>query len=402
MIHTAVRITMPDGENISCGEMVTTPPDFRGIIKGAFRYSDTYLNHPGAFALDPNQLPLSTKEYQTTRPCGVHAVFEDALPDDWGRRLLIRKGNLKKGEQTISRMLQVLGAQGLGALSFFPADIQSEDKPYVDLTELNFLLDAAYQYDAGRAVEKEEMALLFRAASSPGGARPKALVMDENGGQWIAKFPSSKDRHDMVAMEEAALTLARSAGLDVPEFFVKKIGRRRVLFINRFDVTAKKGRHHMISGQTLLSAEGYYVLGYSDLFSAVRKVTHQPSSDLPALYRQMVFNAAIGNTDDHLKNFTMLHGGSGFFLSPAYDLVPDTGDRREHVLYFRLDHQPPNRDTLLRMADRWRIKKAPAIIDKVAGALSSWRSVFKKCLVPHTDIHCFTDDILSRLSRISH
>ncbi|WP_419659809.1 HipA: protein predicted to be involced in cell division [Desulfosarcina variabilis str. Montpellier] len=386
MNHIAVRLRMPDGSTLPCGEMVTSEPDSRGVMQGAFRYVSDYLNHPQAFALDPDRLPLSDEEFATQRPSGVHAVFEDALPDDWGRRLLIRKGNLKRGEQTVPRMLQVMGTDGLGALSFFPSKGPSQEQPYAQMPELDQLMEAAYRYDAGEIVAPSAMSLLFRAASSPGGARPKALIRDENGDQWVAKFPSSRDQLDMIAIEAGTMDLARACGLTVPDFFVEKIGRRSVLFVKRFDVVNGDGRRHMISAQTLLHAEGYYVLGYGDLFQAMRKITSQPSEDLPALFRQMVFNAAVGNTDDHLKNFTVLHDNSGFFLSPAYDLLPDTAQRREHVLFFQVDHVPPDRETLLRMAGRWRIREAGEIIDRVIDAVSAWQSVFITHGVTRKDI----------------
>ena len=400
MNHIHVHIIMADGSRLPCGELVTTAPDSRGAMRGAFRYAEEYLAHPNAFAIDPNQLPLSREEFRTLRPTGVHAVFEDALPDDWGKALLIRKGRLGRGEQTVPRMLQVLGADGLGALCFFPDNQPVAGHSVASMPEIGQVLDAAYRYDAGNAVASEAMAMLFRAASSPGGARPKALVRGDDGRHWIAKFPSSRDALDMIAIEAATLMIARACGLVVPEFFVEKIGRRSVLFVERFDIASGGGRRHMISAQTLLGAEGYYVLSYSDLFLALRGVTCKPTVDLPALFRQMVFNAAIGNTDDHLKNFTLLHDHQGFFLSPAYDLLPDTAHRQEHVLQFFMDHRPPGREQLMRLAEKWRIKSAEAILDEVVDAVHNWRPVFEKARVPLPDIRRLEGSIRRRLKKM--
>lgn len=400
MNHIDVHIILPDGARLPCGEIVTAEPDSRGAMRGAFRYADAYLSHSDAFPLDPNQLPLSREEFQTLRPSGVHAVFEDALPDDWGKKLLIRKGRLRRGEQTVPRMLQVLGENGLGALRFLPADGPATRPSAAGMPEIHQILEAAYRYDAGETLISDDMAMLFRAASSPGGARPKALVMDDAGRHWIAKFPSSRDALDMIGIEAATLMIARRCGVVVPDFFVEKIGARSVLFIKRFDVVSGGGRRHMISAQTLLGAEGYYVLSYTDLFMALRSLTHQPSVDLPAFFRQMVFNAAMGNTDDHLKNFTILHDRQGYCLSPAYDLLPDTANRREHVLQFIMDHLPPDRDRLLRLAAKWRIKSAKNIIDAVVDAVSDWKSVFEHAAVPPTDIARLEASIRRRLARI--
>ena len=91
----------------------------------------------------------------------------------------------------------------------------------------------------------------------------------------------------------------------------------------------------MISLQTLLKAEGYHTCRYKDILDVVRKFSAEPAIDSERLFRQMVFNAVIGNTDDHLKNFWMIYGaGEGWRLSPAFDLVPDIGRRDEHVILF--------------------------------------------------------------------
>ena len=135
-------------------------------------------------------------------------------------------------------------------------------------------------------------------------------------------------------MEAGCLEMAKESGLPTPDFELRDVGKRKVLLVRRFDISDKGGRYHMISMQTLLQAEGYYYLGYNDLFEILRKYSFQPSVDIPILFRQMVFNVAIGNTDDHLKNFSLLHDDSGFYLSPAYDLLPDIAERREHILHF--------------------------------------------------------------------
>jgi len=114
-----VYITFPDGSKIACGEIFTTSLKPNGKIEGSFRYLLDYLEHPLAFPLDPVALPLSTKEYLANRADGIHAVFEDALPDAWGRRLLIQQANIpRRFQAALPVLLGVLGPNGLGALSF--------------------------------------------------------------------------------------------------------------------------------------------------------------------------------------------------------------------------------------------------------------------------------------------
>ncbi len=143
----------------------------------------------------------------------------------------------------------------------------------------------------------------------------------------------------------------------------------------------------MISLQTLLQAQGYYYMSYNDLFEIVKIHSFQPSIDIPFLFRQMVFNVAMGNTDDHLKNFSMLHGDAGFFLSPAYDLLPDLYEKREHTLSFPFSgYLPPDRQILQRIGQRLNLADTDPIIDQVAQGVSEWQGVFEQYNVPKTDI----------------
>ncbi len=386
MIKLNVIVTLPNNTTLPCGEIVATAPDPRGIIQGAFRYAAAYLENPLAFPLDPVSLPLISKEFSTPRPTGVHAVFEDTLPDDWGRKLLIQKAKLGRGEQIVPKLLEVLGSNGLGALSFASKQNIPDENSSAGMVDLDALLNAAFRFDSGLKLKETDLQLLFRTGSSPGGARPKALVRKETGSLWLVKFPGFNDNLDVVPIEGATLELAKLSGLTVPEFEIRNIGNQKALMVKRFDISGHDGRYHMISLQTLLQAEGYYFLGYNDLFRIVRSHSFQPSNDIPSLFRQMVFNAAIGNTDDHLKNFCMLHKESGFCLSPVYDVLPDIYERREHALSFDLSYLPPDRNILQNIGKQQNIKKVDPIIDEVSQVVSGWRRVFRRYGVPESDI----------------
>lgn len=388
MIRLVVHVTLPDNTTLLCGEMVVTGSDPRGRVEGAFRYMPEYLKHPKAFPLDPVALPLTSKEFQTGRPEGVHAVFEDALPDDWGRALLIKKAKLGRDKQTIPGMLAALGDGGLGALSFQSAQSRPKTDSSASIKDLEALLDAATRYESGLPLDEEKLQLLYQSGSSPGGARPKALCRKEDGSCWITKFPRHQDTFHVEPIEAATLELAKRSGLLVPEFEIRDIGKRKVLFVKRFDISDHGGRYHMISMQTLLQAQGYYFLGYQNMFDVVKAHSCQPSVDVPLLFRQMVFNAAIGNTDDHLKNFCMLHKEPGYCLSPVYDVLPDLYEKREHSLSFPLGagFLPPNGKMLQRIGESLKIDAAGMIIGTVRQAVSGWKKVFKCCNVPESDI----------------
>jgi serine/threonine-protein kinase HipA len=153
----------------------------------------------------------------------------------------------------------------------------------------------------------------------------------------------------------------------------------------------------MVSFQTLMQAHGYYTLGYLDLFECLRRISDKPATDIPALYRQMVFNALIGNTDDHLKNFCMLHDDAGYYLSPAYDLLPDTVDRREHVLHFSPEFYSPGQKKLVELGRRAHISDCKSILEEVRSALLDWKQEFKHWKVANNDIRRLAYSIEKRL-----
>ena len=383
-----VIVSLPDSRQLFCGEIFTTAPDARGRIQGSFKYTKEYLSHPDRFCLDPVHLPLESHELETDRPQGVHGVFEDALPDDWGRALLSAKYRIPRVEQTVPNLLKFLGTSGLGALSFYPGNKKKFVDPAAAIHDLSGVVEAALNFDAGLPVDEKALNALFICGSSPGGARPKALIKDNDGNQWIAKFPKLNDHFHVEAIEAATLCLAGHAGLNVPNFSIQKAGKRTVLLVERFDITPSRGRNHMVSMQTLLDADGYYNLSYSDMFAIVYKFSSTPRKDTDVLFRQMVFNAAISNTDDHLKNFAMLHTETGYCLSPAYDLLPDIYNNREHRLSFPqgAGTLPPGRMTLERIGRVYKVSNPSRIIDEIYQSVFRWQDVFKEYDVPKDDI----------------
>lgn len=403
MIRLDVWLALPSGQRIKAGALIVGDPDsVSGGLQGQFRYAPEYLDHPRAFPLDPLHLSLSMTSFDAGRPrAGVHGVFEDSLPDDWGRRLMVRRHKLGRNEQRVPNLLRLLGNQGLGALSYVAEgrpELKSAGVSCQQLQELALLAQRFEQEPATAA--DNEFSLLFQAGSSPGGARPKALVEDEKGA-YLAKFASARDRLDVVSLEAAAMELARQAGIATADTRLIPLGTTiKCLLVKRFDINAAGGRNHLISMQSLLKADDYYNAGYRDLTDVIKHISSQPGHDLHRLYRQMVFNIMIGNTDDHLKNFIMLHDDNGWRLSPAFDLIPNIGFNREHVLRIGLDNRPPNAETLLVEAKHFGIKRrqpALEVIKEIHGAVSKWPEVFSQCKVPEKDAESIGKDISQRL-----
>ncbi|MCK5227186.1 MAG: type II toxin-antitoxin system HipA family toxin [Desulfobulbaceae bacterium] len=403
MIRLSVWLTTPSGEKIKAGELVVDDPDAQGALMGQFRYDPDYPVHPKAVPLDPIHLPFSSEIFSADRPfAGIHGVFEDSLPDDWGRKLMVRKYKLARDRQRAPYLLQVLGRQGMGALRYGEEGEPPCSETGVGISDLDKIVRLAEQFDRNPDSGGDELALLFQAGSSPGGARPKALV-DGNGKFYIAKFSSVRDQFDVVALEAAAMEMASVAGVGPALTAMIHCASRKVLLVERFDVSSGRGRNHLVSLQTLLSADGYYNLSYRDIADVVRRISAEPAQDVERLYRQMIFNIMIGNTDDHLKNFSMICGESGWRLSPAYDLVPNIGFNREHVLRVGFENRSPTRNTVLQEAKYFGLKRkerAQSIMNEVQEAVSDWKKVFEKFDVPDKDSSVIGEDIQKRLKRL--
>jgi len=376
-----------DGVIRQAGELATTTPDrSSGHFESEFEYTRGWVSDAGAFALDPVSLPLdATRRFRAEMLYPPLAVFDDALPDDWGRRLLAAAINVDGEKPTLPEMLLRMRGGGTGALLFTATQIAPHPDQSVPSTALAKLLAAAAQFEAGTLPPGDEFRRLLEGSSRAGGARPKALVHDE-GGEWLAKFPSrARDEgSDVVGLEATCLELARRAGLEVPESRLQAIGARRVLLVKRFDVSAQGGRHHMVSLRTLCKERpGIYAHRYSDLAQVLRKHSASPAEDLAALYRHMVFNAAIGNVDDHLKNFWMLARPGGFRLAPAFDLVPDISGRGEHTLAFQQGFACPSRAEMIAVAAEWGVARAGRIVEDVIAATSTFSATARKLKVRH-------------------
>ena len=333
MIELDVWLTTPRNQVLQAGRIVVAPPDPSrgGRLDGQFRYLRSYLRDEKAIPLDPVNLPLSPGTFPANRPhAGVHGVFEDSLPDQWGRRLLCRRHGLTGEKTRVPSLLQHIGAYALGGLSY--AKPAAAPAPPLDIEKVDVerVIEAAMKLEAGEEPPQPELACLLHGGSSPGGARPKILARYQ-GREWLVKMPSVNDTMDVQALEAGCLALAREAGIETPVCRYLPAGKHSFLLVERFDVTPWGGRNHVVSHQTLLRADHYYNLAYRDVGVATARTSSEPRRDLRRLCRQMAFNAMIGNTDDHLKNFCMLRTEEGWRLSPAYDLLTCI-HKREHVL----------------------------------------------------------------------
>jgi serine/threonine-protein kinase HipA len=286
--------------------------------------------------LDPDALPLEDGVFESPPGWEVFGAMRDAGPDYWGRKLIERSQN-RLGLSELAFLLAA-GDEHTGALAFSTDREYAPGRSAPPVAQLARLVDAAAAIERDEPVPLELLNLLGVGTGTLGGMRPKATVESE-GMLWVAKFPSREDRYAITRWEYGALKLAARCGLRVPEHRLETVGERTVLLTARFDRRDHGGireRAHYLSGLTMLGLhERDYGRGsYSDLALWLRRHGSAPSDDVPELYRRMLFNVLIGNTDDHLRNHAVINFGSGYRLSPAFDVMPwpVTGGERLQAL----------------------------------------------------------------------
>jgi serine/threonine-protein kinase HipA len=392
-----IAIRLEDGTREIAGVLAMGDPAANGRYGAEFRYAEDWLKSTRRFALDPESLPISSGTFSGFNLNPPLSVFNDALPDRWGRALLLH--GLPLSQRTDERLVALRGRNGLGCIEFIEQGVTPAAPARTEsLVALDSLLDAAEQFEAGLPMDDVHLRRLLAAGTTAGGARPKATAYDETG-DWIAKFPSKvlDGRFDLIGLEKASMDCARASGMPVPDTRILRVGTKKVITVRRFDLTSQGGRRHMISLSTLCKERpDFRVSGYDDLADAVRKHSVDPITDLAALFKQAVFNGLLGNTDDHLKNFSMLRGPTGYRLSPAYDLLPDINMNQEQVLFFGDQRYLGSRITVIDMARRWGIADPTGILQNVLDGLSRFTEFARLAEVPDTNVAEIQKDLARR------
>jgi serine/threonine-protein kinase HipA len=235
-----------------------------------------------------------------------------------------------------------------------------------------------------------DLKLLLAPGSSLGGARPKASVIDKDKTLAIAKFPRKDDEYNSVLWEAVALTLAKKAKINTPVWRVETILKKAVLIIKRFD-REKENRIPFLSAMSMLQAKDNEQRSYLEIAYAITEHGSYPKQDLEELYRRMIFNILISNTDDHLRNHGFLYENkNGWKLSPVYDINPTPHEIKAHILSTSIDFNSNHAsiETALSVIDEFRLskKKAILIIKEVATAVSSWRKIAKRFKLTEKEI----------------
>ena len=319
---------MPTGEVVKVGALALAQLPNGRIQDIQFKYDQEYFQRTNAIPLDPLHSPLiSDRQDYETAGRQLPGFIDDCLPDDWGRRIVAARLGIRHVD-TLTLMTHLSGA-AMGDVKIVSAD-KKEPPAWqggVNYSTISGIAEAVWSGDWNAIAEADQsLSLLLTGGSRTGGARPKLLVNDK-GVEWLAKFNRSQDNFDMAAVEWACLNVVAAAGLKVPEAVIDQLGPRRCLKVKRFDISPQGGRYHLLTCNALLkdpySQDDPHQGSYEDIANIIRKYCEHPAADLEQLLGQLLINSALRNTDDHLRNFSLLHDGIGWHLSPAYDIVPD-------------------------------------------------------------------------------
>ena len=325
----------------------------------AFEYDSDWL--ATGFSISPFSLPLQKKVYLPKfEPFeGLFGVFNDSLPDGWGRLLvdrLLLKNKINPSEIDNLNRLAVVQESGMGALTYKPEhkfETQEQESDYDKLAqECSKILESQ---------NSDNLDELFKLGGSSGGARPKILTKI-NGEDWIIKFPSSQDPKNIGEQEYKYSLVAKDCGIKMSEtkLFPSKICSG-YFGIKRFDRENGK-KIHMVSVSGLLETSHRLPnLDYNILMKLTLELTKN-YQDIEQLYRLMCFNVFAHNRDDHSKNFSFLYDENKkeWHLSPAYDLTYSSSFNGEHATTINGEGKNPTLDDILAVAKNIGIKEKQA------------------------------------------
>ena len=247
-----------------------------------------------------------------------------------------------------------------------------------------------YRYPLQHNKEKEERLLVIAPGSSLGGARPKANIIDNEGDIWIAKFPSKSDTTDKAAWEYLAYILAEKAGINMSKCKIQQVyGPYRTFYTKRFDRLSGE-RIHFSSAMTMTGNNEDSVKedipSYLDIAEFIQYSTASPEIDLQQLWRRIVFNMTISNTDDHLRNHGFILSKGGWRLSPAFDLNPSI-DKAGLALNVDYDDNTLDYNLAKSVGEFFQLnnQQMEGIIAEIQSAVSKWRQVATDIKIPRSE-----------------
>lgn len=359
----------------------------------SFEYDKDWLKTEKKFLLDPDIQLYGGPQFPNQKE--NFGIFLDSMPDTWGRTLMKRREAHRAIENNekpktlydIDFLLGVYDESRMGALRFktdldgyFLDDNKNATSP--PWSSIRELQHAAHIFE--NDTENEEvnrwLSVLMAPGSSLGGARPKANILDNDKSLWIAKFPSKTDITDKAAWEFLAYKLAINAGIEMSTCRIERIvGKHHTFFTKRFDRHGDE-RIHFASAMTMTGNNEDTIrdtqASYLDIAEFISNHGANIESNLHQLWRRIIFNIAISNTDDHLRNHGFILTKEGWILSPAYDLNPSID---KDGLALNIDTNNNNLDFELAksVGEYFRLNNTQMdnIINKIVTVVIDWKAI---------------------------
>ncbi len=360
-----------------------------------FAYEAAFLG--SKLELSPFHLRL-TPDVVVGQPAvfdGLMGVFEDSLPDGWGRLLIDRRAaelGFSGVSLTALDRLALVGSRSMGALAYEPET--ALDEPAITrLSELAREADLVLRGASGADLER-----LIAVGGSPQGARPKVLVQLAPDGDvhfgamriqpgftaWLVKFPARGDDPHSAPLEHAYALMAKAAGLDVPRTQLLGATTRSPGYfaIERFDRAGATRIHAHTLGGLLHLPHGYPGLDYADLLKVTRDLTRNQAA-VTEMFRRACFNVFAHNRDDHSRNIAFLMDEAGTWKpSPAYDLTFAPGPGGEHTMVVAGEGRAPGGEHLTALAAQVDLKHSARIIGEVRAAIGRFKAFADEAGVP--------------------
>ena len=370
----------------------------------SFSYDEKWLETEKPFLFDPDitwnkgqQFPIGKSNF---------GIFNDSMPDTWGRTLMKRReaqiakeeNRAAKNLHDIDFLLGVNDESRMGGLRFKLQEKEpflNNDKarptpPWSSVRELQHGI-SLIESDKDNKEVRKWLSILLAPGSSLGGARPKANIIDEKGNLWIAKFPSKEDTIDKAAWEFLAYRLAIKAGIEMAECKIEKIsGKYFTFFTKRFD-RLKHKRVHFASAMTMTGNNEDTIKenqpSYLDIAEFIQFNESNNTTELHQLWRRMAFNIAISNTDDHLRNHGFILNKSGWQLSPAYDINPSI-DKDSLSLNIDSNNNALDFNLAKSVGEYFQLKEKQMddILNEIKGAVKNWKTEATKIGISKAEI----------------
>lgn len=389
-----------------------TEPKFIGVLSAqqargkkafSFEYDTNWLKSEQKFLLDPDIQLYGGPQYPNNKE--NFGIFLDSMPDTWGRTLMKRRAAqwAKENKEKIPTLydidflLGVYDESRMGALRFKidpNGDFLDNNKaastpPWSSIRELQNAANS-FENDADNDEISKWLAVLIAPGSSLGGARPKANVLDTDKSLWIAKFPSKTDTIDKAAWEFLAYQLAINAGIEMAPCRIDKImGTHNTFFTKRFD-RENGERIHFASAMTMTGNNEDTIrdnqASYLDIAEFISTNGANIEANLHQLWRRIIFNIAISNTDDHLRNHGFILTKEGWILSPAYDLNPSI-DKDGLALNIDTDNNDLDFELAKSVGEYFRLSttQMETILQEVLQVTNNWKNIAKEIGIPRAE-----------------